>query len=732
MRRRSWPGWASASAACLTLALVALLPAALAGQTGPERVELERFTARLGAERHRGPVECIVQQLRTQARRDSTGEALRRLQLGFAKLRLIELGSGDAVPNGDFSRATELRPSWVYAWYGRGRSKQAEGDWLANDKLNLGMRVGFGAYEEAVRHYERALALEPAFTPALRELATTVQHLKDTARVRRVLLPVLVKAGETDDTLLLEARLQAERSLGDPDSAVRAAARLVELTGRTARALRELAASGFVAGSDDAERHYYEGAAQDDSAGVASYRADLAFIADSAELAAFDATRGAERATFLRKFWLGRDRAALRSEGTRLAEHYRRIAEAERRFGLEVNRRYHHAWDAYRSGSTRFDDRGIVYIRHGAPDDTASSVTFGLPPNLTWRYRRADGDLLLHFAANPGTYEYGTGGDLHDYRLVPSLWAILRPAGQSGQNALEVLLEDRCNLYEPYCKYVAWAGYGRRSIVVDEQDLVASSVALATETDGHELRFPRQLVGNAALFAVGSQGGKPLVHAVWQLHMTRPSGAESGTGLHTDARVRFALFDSTGTSVGWIDTTVVLATASDADSVVVPGRVAVAVPPGRWRYRLAISTDDSTGRVYPTDSVAPRPTDGRTLVVSDLILGRRDVSVPWVAAPGDTAFFTPGAKWKAEEELEAYHEIYGLAEGEPYKARLIVRRGRRAVLTLGWEGEGTAGVTRVSRTLNLGRLNPGDYRMELEVSAGRRKASTVRPLTIRR
>jgi hypothetical protein len=41
-------------------------------------------------------------------------------------------------------------------------------------------------------------------------------------------------------------------------------------------------------------------------------------------------------------------------------------------------------------------------------------------------------------------------------------------------------------------------------------------------------------------------------------------------------------------------------------------------------------------------------------------------------------------------------------------------------------------VTRVSRTLNLGRLNPGDYRMELEVSAGRRKASTVRPLTIRR
>jgi len=682
------------------------------------RAEVERAAAEVEETTDRRWLEQVARELRRREVPDQTHEALRRLHLGLVGLRLIELGAAAAVPSGDFEAAARLQPEWVYAWYGRGRAKRLEGDRLAGEMLNLGTRVGFGAYEEAVRHFERALRLEPDFVPALRGLAGAIVLLRDSSRIRGVLLPALTRAsGAVDDSTVLLSRIEAERTFGDPAAALAAAIRLRALTGPSARSLRELAWTGFLAADPDAERHYYEGAALDDSLGVAQYREDLALIADTATLAEYDTARGDARVELLRRFWLGRDRAALRPAGQRLAEHYRRITEAQRRFGLEVNRRYHHAWDSYRSGSLRFDDRGIVYIRHGEPDDTASSVTFGLPPNLTWRYRRPDGDLLLHFAANPGSYELGPGGDLHDYRLIPSLWAIIRPAGQSGQNALEVLLENRCPLFEPYCKYNGWGRYAQTQIVTDEQELVRISTSLATETDGHELRFSRRLAGDAALFAVGSARGQPVVHAVWQLLLTRPPGLDPSLTLRTAARVRLALLDSAGRSVGWADTVLTLSARATSDTVIVPGRVAVTVPPGPWYYRIAINTDDSTGRVFSTATVTPNPVDGRRLVVSDLILGRRDVSVPWAATGADTAWFTPGERWRQGDVLEVYHEIYGLTPEEPYRARLVVRRGRRAVLSLGWEGQAAIGVTRVSRTLDLARLSAGDYRLEIEITA---------------
>lgn len=717
--------------AALGLAVLLGPAGTTAAQQGPARIEAERIVAEVSETGDREWLERVARALRQRSDSDSTVAALRRLHLGFTTLRLIELGAEAPFPTGDFEAASRLKPDWVFAWYGRGLAKRAEGDWLAEEPLNLGTRVGFGAYEESVRHFQRALDLEPDFLPALHALASTVMLLKDTARIRGVLLPALARAPAAGDSLVLLARVRAERTFGDPRAALEAAYRLRSLAGPSARTFRELAWSGFLAGDMKAAGFYFEGAGYDDSAGVALYREDLALIADTATLEAFDAARGAQRVAFLRRFWLARDHAALRPEGRRLAEHYRRIAEAERRFGLEVNRRYHHAWDSYRSGSLRFDDRGIVFVRHGDPDDTASSVSFGLPPNLTWRYRRADGDLLLHFAANAGSAELGTGGDIHDYRLIPSLWAVVRPRGSAGQTALEVLLESRCPVYEPYCKYSGWGRFGRVKIVTEEQHVVGLSTGLATRTDDDELRFRRMLLGNAALFAVGSAGGQPLVHAVWQLLLSRPPGMDPSLSLRTVARVRLALLDSASQPVGWVDTVVTLSTRATGDTVVVPGRVAVTVPPGPWRYRLALITDDSTGRVFATDSVNPQPVDGRRLVLSDLVLGRRDVSVPWAASPADTAWFTPGARWRQGDVLEVYHEIYGLAPDEAYRARLVVRRGRRTVLTLGWEGRAAPGVTRVTRTLDLASLRAGDYRLEIEVTSSHgTRATSSRALAI--
>ena len=65
---------------------------------------------------------------------------------------------------------------------------------------------------------------------------------------------------------------------------------------------------------------------------VAEYRADLAFVADSGELEAFDAATGEEREGLLRTFWTERDHRDLQPEGSRLVEHYRRLAYARRHY----------------------------------------------------------------------------------------------------------------------------------------------------------------------------------------------------------------------------------------------------------------------------------------------------------------------------------------------------------------------------------------------------------------
>src|SRR5919201_726067 len=72
------------------------------------------------------------------------------------------------------------------------------------------------------------------------------------------------------------------------------------------------------------------------------YRLDLSWIADSADLVAFDALRDPEsRQRWLEQFWTRRDIEQARDVGERLAEHYRRWFYARRSFRL-VSRHRHY------------------------------------------------------------------------------------------------------------------------------------------------------------------------------------------------------------------------------------------------------------------------------------------------------------------------------------------------------------------------------------------------------
>jgi GWxTD domain-containing protein len=709
-------------ALCLTL-----LAAPASAQSPQVRADLEQFRVTLAQTRDPDSLHLLEVRFGAQGRTDES-EALRRIRRGLVRLRIGELGDGWSFGRAadDFGRATELEPDWTEAWRARGVAQRTEGQWQAANPMNLGKRVGLGSIEDAVRSFARAIQADSTNAVAGRALFEAAIELRDTAELRRTALPALrqVALAGAADTGVLLALCRAERLIGDSANALSAARQYLAQGGTRGLGLRELAWSAFVAGEPGGDSVYYTGAIEDDSASVAAYREDLALIADDSALAGFDQAQGAARAAWLRTFWEDKARHALRSPAARLGEHYRRISHAERYFGLEVNRRHFSETDMVRSGSMRFDDRGVVYVRYGEPKEIASTVTYGIQPNESWHYLRADGDLLLHFAAN-------AGGDIRDYRLVPSVMAI---GGVNGDPALSFALNDRCAMYEAYCKLMVWGPFGQAKLLGAEDAIVRASVAWAIHGDGFELGFARPLEAAAAAFAVGRMPGGQLVHVVYQVALEAPDTLPPDAVFRLPLRVRADLFDAAGHSGGWIDTTTaVLLQGSDLapGGVDAVGRVTVVMPPGRWRYRIALSSGDSTGLVLPTDSLAVAPYDGSRLALSDLVLSKSGRGARWVPEAGDTAYFNPRRVWLRSDTLALYHEIYGLAPGALYAAKLVVRKGRRAALTLKWEGNATGEVTRVNRTLSFATVRPGDYELEVEVRDGAdRRAVTSRRIRI--
>jgi GWxTD domain-containing protein len=713
---------------CLTLIAVTA-PA----QSPPVRADIEQFRLAIAATRDPDTLRTLEHHLGASGPTDES-EALRRIRRGFVRLRIGQLGDGWSFGRAadDFRRATELEPAWTLAWHARGVAQRTEGQWQAANHLNLGKRVGLGSIEEAVRSFARAIAADSTNTAAGRALYDAALELRDTTEFRNTALPALrqVALAGAADTGVLLALARAERLMGDSVAALTAARSYLARGGSRGTGLRELAWSGFIAGSADADSAYFAGAEVDDSASVAGYREDLALIADDSALAAFDRKRGVERATWLGTFWTDRGRQSLHSPEERLREHYRRLTFAERHFGLEVNRRFYaiRHTDIYRSGSTRFDDRGIVYLRYGPPNQRAATVTYDIMPNETWRYHRADGDLMLHFAAN-------SGGDIRDYRLIPSVTSVEGvQVNEAGKAATWFAFDDRCALYPPFCKALIWGPHGKAKVLNEERRLVEASTTIAVSTDGFELAFAHPLEAAAAAFAVGRGRDGQLVHVAYQVALQAPDTLSADAVFRFPLRVRANLLDAAGHSHGWVDTTItVLLQGSDIakGAVDAVGRATLGMPAGRWYYQVALSGRDSTGIVLPTDSILVPSFDGTHLALSDLILSKSGRGARWVPAPGDTAYFNPRRTWLQSDTLSIYHEIYGLPSGAAYSARLAIRKGRRTALTLGWTGIATGTVTRVSRTLAFATVRPGDYELEVEVrDAAGRKAVTARRIRI--
>jgi hypothetical protein len=187
-------------------------------------------------------------------------------------------------------------------------------------------------------------------------------------------------------------------------------------------------------------------------------------------------------------------------------------------------------------------------------------------------------------------------------------------------------------------------------------------------------------------------------------------------------RLRAVASDEKKRPIADVDTTIVFhPSAPLGRAQYLIGRAELPLPPGRWTWRAALQMGDSLGIVLPRDTVRVPATGGLSL--SDLALGVPGASARWEPVPGDTVLLTPFDLFLEGSEVELYYEARGATPGTSYRHDIAVYRvrgepgvaERRPVVTLSVDERAPAPQLRSHRVLQLTRLKPGRYLIEVSL-----------------
>lgn len=726
--------------------LVLVLPpfTAAAGQSGPQRVALERFRDSLDAIGDVAPLKRLEADLIAEARRDRDNPIL-HLRLGFVAVRLGELAdaAGDRgaarrhydEAGGEFEWAIQEQPEWPYGWYGLGVAELGLGDSEVTLVEGLQTMLGRDALTRSANAFAKSAEVDPGFVAGLVELSSTALKQRINARMD-VALAALRRASRTSaarSPAVLLARGRVERVAGSLDSSVAVLTRLLDRDSTNAMAQYELARTRFLLGDGNAPRLWYRALETADSATLDLFREDLATLFPDSTLRAFDAAHPEARVALVRDFWTSRDDDELHPRGARVAEHYRRLDVARRSYRLVSENRQYGITERYRSDQTEYDDRGVIYIRHGEPDERTQYNAPGIEPNESWIYHREGPDLVFHFVARQ---------DVQDFRLVESLFDVLDYASTVAMRDLDRFNNDAFSgdlrrhieglilsreLFDPL--YSRLLGAGRSSsaqLLTEERAIGRRSIAIGTTTDSWELDLGDPIDAHLRVLAVGSDAGGPQLQVAFAIPGRDLAAREVEQGYAYPVRIRASVISLDGTTVARTDTTrSFLTTAPIGENQLLLGRLPVNVPPGLLTVRVALQTDMGGLVTAREDVRVPSPL-GPEPGLSDIALGARSVYLPWPVPGGDSAWVNPLSRYDRDEPALLYFEVTGLPPGEEYEIELSIRREGGGSIFRRLFGGGTAlklefprthpgGVDRISRELSLERVSPGEYEIVVKV-----------------
>ena len=723
-----------------------LLAARLAAQEPGERSAIEQLRDSLSGVSDSLALRRLEAATIEQAKADRDNPFL-HLRLGFIAYRLGEMSNSkphfdDAA--GEFEWATELRPAWPYPWYGLGLAELAQGEHSAIAIENLRQQLGLDFLSKAARAFARATQADPGFAFAAIDLANAALTQRIHARLQVALEAVRLAAASSAGAVpaVQLARGRVERERGEADSGLAAFRAYLAVGGDSGLGLFELSRTLFFASRlAAAESSYYDGARLAASEiARAQYRADLALLADSGEVQAFDArSDGAARAAWLARFWNQRDLVEARNPGERLAEHNRRWLYARRNFRLVSRHRHYDITEVYRSPQAEFDDRGVIYLRHGEPDARATlpGDLRRVQPNLSWLYHRTDGDVVFHFVARD---------DASDYKLVESLvdamgFRTAVQATSAPDASVTELYASREQFGGAYAR-VARGGSLAGNTIADERAAGRHAIVTGTTTDTYRQRFAMSLDAVLSDFVVAAGSGPTAgqsIHVVFAIPADRLApvaggggGSGGGGSVLYPLHFRLLVSDERDSLVARLDTLRVFSARQvlRAPSFL-SGRLSVPLPAGRYRYRLLVDTPDQlAGQLVQRDTLTVPALDGQGFTASDLVVGRAGGGLVWTPV-GDTVLLNPLERYPTGSVAELYYELFGLAPGVTYHTEVRLERlggrslfgrigglfgGRRPPVLLEFDATAAGPVTRIHRGVSLRDVAPGNYVLSVVLS----------------
>ena len=516
--------------------------------------------------------------------------------------------------------------------------------------------------------------------------------------------------------------------------------------------LLDRARIGFLAGDEEAAPLWWRACAVADEAAALEAWLDLEPLATPEEAAAWDAHRRLpagprDDCTWFRRFLNRRALASATPVDARLAEHYARlrfVRERYRRRGKESGT------VARREGlpvRPAFDDRGLLHLRLGPPDRTASYGQGACyEPNVTWAYDDPEGRRLFHLSPLGGT---------DDWWLLDNLARVFRcPVDPATGRVIET--RDPFVAQPPPIGLIP--GWLLSDLYLSRAGLDPEYARMASRFEGtralEELQRERTMTSEDLEDLVKGVPERPAVdlalglrHEWLQFRSPRPG--ESEVWINAEVRIAdlrvpeaprlaadLVLLDATGERLVVVSGPAAVTPGAGGDGQAVALRAPATLGPGTWRATLVVREAGGGSNPRGTwvrDSVVVRDLGGTLPQLSDIAVAP-DSGGAWEPRPGvrlrpsPSHRSGPGWAW-------IYLEAYNLTPGGGFEAAARMEpedvSGGGAPFRQTWTGTASRGgrvVTPLLLRLDLGATPPGRYRLSVTVDD---LASGVRTLAAR-
>jgi GWxTD domain-containing protein len=475
---------------------------------------------------------------------------------------------------------------------------------------------------------------------------------------------------------------------------------------------------------------------------------DVEVLATPDELAAWDGFRtlpAADRddCAFLRRFWNRRAVASASPVNERILAHYERT-----RFALDSYRRRGRVRPRFsarlgRPTNSVYDDRGLLHVRMGQPDEVAVHAGGDcIEPNVSWAYDRPDGYRIYHLSPLGGT---------DDWYLLENL-AIVYRCGSWDRNPMVAISPLLMDIPGPpfYDLYMSRMGldpaYAR--IANHALDLIGDDFANSRLVE--ELSEERDWTWEDGEYAIAGVPERPAVDPgvdfalEWlQFRAPRPGLTRVWLNALVDAskltsvadedgqvyRIEavWSLLDEAGLEYRRVPSALTLpAEAIPADDAGVSLRVPADLPPGAYRWTVAVADEHSRGEGedgrrrggYASGDVTVRDLGSDLPVLSDVAVSP-DSSGAWRPAAGIRLNPNPAHVTGEDGVAFIYFEAYNLTAGGQYETRVVLRpAGGGQSFDLSYPGDvqrGASIVTRGHLRVDLSETAPGLYDMTVTV-----------------